>query len=345
MIALYRWDARSGKGGWREVAELPAERCADLPDGDVWWIDLEDPSDEEERAVLGRFLPVHPLTLEDITRPRRGPHGGHHFPKVEEFRDYLFVVVNPLRPEFLADPAKAFRDFPRGERINEQLSAVLTRKVLVTHHYGPLPSVAAVKQFLYRHDDQAARGPDYLFHLVLDATVDEYAPVVDRIADELDRVELHIFRRRPARVLARLVRLKRQIVVLRKTLLLEREVLLRLTRGEFALVDAREIAYYRNVYDHIVRYAELVESSREMVSDLLQSYLAALSNRLNGIMKVLAMISTVILPMGLIASIYGMNFRKGMPELDWEYGYAFALGLMVLTAAAAAGFFYWKKWL
>ena len=134
------------------------------------------------------------------------------------------------------------------------------------------------------------------------------------------------------------------MVALRKTLILTREVLARLTRGEFALVEAREIAYYRNVFDHLVRYTELIEGAREMISDLMQTHLAAASNKLNGIMKGLALVSTVILPMSLIASVYGMNFKK-MPELDWEYGYPFALGLMVLVAAVCVAVFYRKRWL
>lgn len=116
-------------------------------------------------------------------------------------------------------------------------------------------------------------------------------------------------------------------------------------RGEFELVEEREIAYYRNVFDHLVRYTELIEAAREMVSDLMQTHLSAASNRLNQIMKTLTMISTVVLPMSLIAGIYGMNFRQGMPELDWEYGYPFALGLMLLTGVAAFTLFRWRRWI
>lgn len=344
MISLYRWDARTGQGSWQELAALPAERADQLAADEVWWIDLEDPSPEEEAAVFEHFLPIHPLSAEDVTRPRRDPGQWPHFPKVEEFKDYLFVIVNPLRPEFLADPARRTPNVSYRSPSNVQLSAVLTRRVLITHHYQKLSSVESVKQFLDRHAEQAARGPDYLLHLILDALVDEYAPVVDRVADRLDTIEMHLFQRTPTRVLSRILRLKRQIVALRKTLILEREVLMRLTRGEFALVDEREIVYYRNVFDHLVRYTELIETSREMVSDLLQSYLAAMSNRLNSIMKVLAMISTVVLPMSLIASIYGMNFHKGMLELDWDFGYPFALGLMALTGIVAVALFWWKKW-
>ena len=132
---------------------------------------------------------------------------------------------------------------------------------------------------------------------------------------------------------------------MRKTLVYEREVLARLCRGEFDLIEAREMVYYRNVYDHLVRFTELIESSREMVSDLMQTHLAAASNKLNEIMKVLTMISTVVLPMTLIAGIYGMNFKKWFPELDWDYGYPFALGLMALTGIASFVFFRWKKWI
>ena len=128
-----------------------------------------------------------------------------------------------------------------------------------------------MRAYAARHEECARRGPDYLFHLILDAMVDEYAPVVERIADRLDRLEARMFRRPSREVLARLLRLKRQVSFLRKTLILEREVLARLTRGEFDLIDAREIAYYRNVYDHLVRYTELIEAAREMVSDLMQT--------------------------------------------------------------------------
>jgi len=199
--------------------------------------------------------------------------------------------------------------------------------------------------FIVRHGDSARRGPDYLFHLILDAMVDEYAPVVDRISARLTTLENRVFKHPDDAILAPMMRLKRLVAWLRKTLILEREVLARLVRGEFELVEDREIVYYRNVYDHLVRYTELIEGAREMVSDLLQTHLAAVSTRLNRIMKVLTMISTVVLPMSLVAGVYGMNFRKGMPELDWEYGYPFALGLMVAMAVASFALFRWKRWI
>src|SRR5262249_29376997 len=136
----------------------------------------------------------------------------------------------------------------------------------------------------------------------------------------------------------------RAIVSFRKTLVYEREVLSRLARGEFGLIEARQTVYYRNVYDHLVRFTELIDSSREMASDLMQTHLAAASNKLNEIMKVLATISTIVLPMTLISSIYGMNFED-MPELHWGFGYPLAIVLMILTGVGSVLFFRWKKWI
>ncbi len=346
MIRALRFDGVS-----RKTAEVPFESLpptyADLPTGDSVWIDLAAATAGEEDLVLKHFLGVHPLTLEDVTKPRREPGQGAHLPKVEEFEHYLFVVINPLpldmRPGAVAsDDAKVSRR--KRLRLRPQLSAVLTKQIMVTHHYDDLPCVNSVWHHALRHHECARHGPDYVFHLILDAIVDEYAPVVDAVADRLDHLERRMFRRPAPTVLQQLLRIKRDITMLRKTLILEREVLARLIRGEFALIDDTDAVYYRNVYDHLVRYAELTESSREMVSDLMQTHLSAVSNRLNEIMKVLTMISTTLLPMTLIAGIYGMNF-KSMPEYDWEYGYPMALGLMALTLVGAVTYFRRKGWI
>ena len=350
MITVMRWDDTARACAAVSADQLPATAADAAPD-DVYWIDMSSPTPEEEALVFERFLKIHPLTLEDITKPRREPDADGHLPKVEEFPDYLFVVVNPLPPG-LAEAATQTPNMPEAravaaqkKRRRPQLSAVITKQVLITHHYDPLTCTDVGHHFIERHGESARRGPDYLFHLILDAMVDEYAPVVDRISARLNALENRVFNKPEAQVLSPMMRLKRLVSWLRKTLILEREVLARLVRGEFELVEDREIAYYRNVYDHLVRYTELIEGAREMVSDLLQTHLAAVSTRLNRIMKVLTMISTVVLPMSLVAGVYGMNFRKGMPELDWEYGYPFALGLMAIMAVASFVLFRWKRWI
>jgi len=341
MIHIVRWNPQSNCAENVPVEALPTSG-AEVPADAVYWIDLDQPTAEEEELILKQFLHVHPLTLDDITKPRREPEQGAHLPKVEEFPDYLFVIVNPLPPEAIVEQkAKRFRF---GKRDRPQLSAVLTHTILITHHNNPMTCVVDGQKFLQRHGANLGRGPDYVFHLILDGIVDDYTPVVESIADQLDRLENRMFRSPAPQILSRLLKLKRRVTFLRKTLILEREVLARLVRGEFHLVDQREIAYYRNVYDHQVRYTELIESAREMVSDLMQTHLAAISNRLNEVMKTLTIISVMGLMCGVIAGIYGMNF-KHMPELEWDYGYPMALGLMGATVLIVLGVFKWKKWL
>ena len=351
MITFYRCNGTTCEHGGAD--RVPASAAEVRPD-EVVWVDVSTPTPEEDALVFERFFKVHTLTLEDITRLRREPESGAHFPKAEEFPDYLFVIVNPLPPGLAelatakGKPAEGAPRLPSASRMlrrdRPQLSAVITGNVLLTHTNGPaLGCVTEARRQLARRAEIARRGPDYLFHLVLDAMVDEYAPVVDWVAAQLDKLEMRIFTRPTRTLLTHILRLKRIVSGMRKTLIIEREVLSRLIRGEFELVEEREIAYYRNVYDHLVRYTELIEAAREMVSDLGETHLAAVSNRLNEVMKVLAMISTIILPMTLISSVYGMNF-KHMPELEWENGYYYALALMGLTALGALAVFKWRKW-
>jgi magnesium transporter len=353
MLTVHRWNGAVCQPGGLD--QLP-ESAAAITGDEFVWVDLTDPTPEEEEAVFGRFLPVHPLTREDINRVQREPGSGAHFPKAEEFPDYLFVIVNPLPPALLklvgasGKQADGAAKLPSASRMlrrqRPQLSAVLTRHVLVTHSTEPLGCVATAREYLARHAESARRGPDYVFHFVLDAMVDEYAPVVEWVANRLDRLEMRIFTHPTPKLIAAILRLKRVVTGMRKTLILEREVLSRLMRGEFELVEEREIVYYRDVYDHLVRYTELIETAREMVTDLGETHLAAVSNRLNEIMKVLAMISTIVLPMTLIAGIYGMNFEENVwPDYKTaKWGFAFALGLMTATGIVALALFRWRKW-
>ncbi len=355
MITVCRWTCAERTCVRGTADQLPGS-AAEIAAEDAIWVDLAAPTPGEERLVFERFLKVHVLTLDDITKPRRGE--GTHLPKVEEFPGYLFVVVNPL-PRGLAEvvapkpkpaaanPGPVPRTPSQLRRDRPQLSVVLTGNVLITHHYEPLDCVDAVRGHIDRHGETTARGPDYIFHLVLDAMVDEYAPVVDRVSARLDRLESRVFRDPSPAVLQTMLRLKRVVTGMRKTLILEREVLARLTRGEFALVEAREIAYYRNVYDHLVRYTELIEAAREMVADLMQTHLSASSNRLNAIMKTLTMISTVVLPMNLIAGIYGMNFEANVwPDYKTAtWGFPFAIGLMAVMGISSFALFRMKRWI
>lgn len=345
MIRIYRWKKAEHACQVLEPTSLRLQAGELRACGDAMWIDLDEPTEEEEQLVLQEFFPVHPLTREDVTKLRREPGALPHFPKVEEFSDYLFVIVNPLRLNLIQCVQQGSVSLHvADDRPATQLSAILSQHFLITHHYEPVLGVQQLQAYLKRHEAQGDRGPDYLFHLILDTSVDQYAPVLDHFDDSLDALETRVLREPTPAMLQGLLRLKRDIIGLRKTLIYEREVLARLIRGEFSLIEEREIVYYRNVYDHLVRFTELIESSREMVTDLLQTHLSATSNRLNAIMKGLTTISTIVLPMTLVAGVYGMNFTH-MPEIEWVIGYPLALALMGLTGVGSFLFFRWKKWI
>jgi magnesium transporter len=335
MLRVRRWNdsARTVDQFDLASAEPATDELKSRPD--ILWIDLCSPSDAELALVFDELMPVHALTREDLTRPSRDPEGRPHLPKIEEFDRYLFVIVNPLTAH-AADPEDS-------GPLTTQLGAILTESRLITVRYGPVAAVESVSGHLDRHPTQMARGPDYVFHLILDALVDEYAPLLDALAERLDDLEEQVFVPGERLTLPRLLRLKRRLTGMRKTLAFEREILARLSRGEFELIDERETAYYRNVYDHIVRFSELTEGGREMLSDLMQTHLSVVSNRLNEVMKALTMVSTVVLPMSIVTGIYGMNFQH-MPEIEWRWGYPFALALLGLAGFLPLAWFHWKRW-
>lgn len=338
MITIICWNRSTKLLQTIGVEELCRRRDELHAEPYVVWIDMCQPTVEEEQLVLSQFFSVHALTLEDISRPRREPTALPHLPKVEEFPDYLLAIVNPLTEQMHKQIDAAVE---RDHGLT-QLSAVLTHTLLITHHVQELTCVQMVHDYIHRHTAQMDRGPDFLFHIVLDNTVDEFVPMLDTIEGTLDQLETDILHNPRQLLFVQLLRLKRIIIVLRKTLISEREVLVRLSRGEFTLIDERETVYYRNVYDHLVRFTELIESSREMVTDLMQTYLSAQSNHLNQIMKVLTMISTIVLPMTLIAGVYGMNFDLLFPE---SWGFFIALSMMLASGAVSLGFFWWNRWL
>jgi len=300
----------------------------------VIWIDLDHPTQEEEDLALQWLGFLHPLTVEDIRMPKRLGDTATHLPKVEDFDDYTFVVTNPLREANISDSG-SFR--------LSQLSCVLTDRVLLTWHYHPVVGVDALKMQVTRHGAMVGRGPDHLLQKVIDESVEGYIPVIDKIEDDLDNLEETIFHRPEPRTLERLMSYKRGIQNLRRTMQHERDTVSRLIRGESRRISETDTTQFRDVHDHLLRYLEVLETNREMISDLVQIYLACDSQRLNEVMRVLTGLSTIVLPMGLITGIYGMNVK--MPETEWDYGYPMVL--LMLGVIAVGGYFFlrWRKWL
>jgi magnesium transporter len=283
---------------------------------------------------MADVLRIHPLAAEDVWNDVG-------LPKVEDFGDYVQLVMLGLREEDTIG-----KDVPLELT---ELDVIIGRHYVLTHaHDEKACGVQAVQSDVLRNARLLKKGPAWVAHALLDRMVDEYLPVVSRFDDHIDEIEEKILKgslKSDRATIARIMHVKRSLQVLRRTTISQREILLRLARAEFDEIPRDALPFYRDVYDHFARVTELVDGYRDMAAGLLQAHFSMQSQRMNEIMKRLTLISTIMLPLSLIAGIYGMNFRKKFPELDWEYGYFYALVLMAVVASGILLWFRRMKWL
>lgn len=334
MVTIYQYSSS-------ELKRLTIKEFAlalQQPDG-VFWVDLDNPQEAEEETLLVSLLDFHPLSIEDC---QKGRDEEGHLPKVEDFGDYLFIIFNPIEK---GNGPSDQTTGPMLEVHTSQLSAFLSKRVLVTHHYKPLRSIAYAAQLCTKNAQALGKGPDFLFHLIIDDLVDHYTPLLDSLDDAVDYMEEEVFRKPSQRTMLRILQLKKDIMTVRRIATYQREMLSRLSRGEFSsLITSEEVIYYRNVYDHLVRMSDLTDSYRDIVSGLLDAYLSVTSNNLNQVMKVLTIISTIFLPLSFITGFFGMNFRY-LPGAEWEYGVAAAALFMVTVGLGMLWVFKRNKWM
>jgi magnesium transporter len=288
---------------------------------------MEKPTLEDDRILLDVFH-FHPLTVEDS-------RGTRHHPKVEEFPHYIYFIVHGVRSDASHD------------RFNTiELDGFLGKNYVVTYHHEPFRSINNVKKLVCSSPIICQRGPSYLLHQILDQIVDFYLPVMEDFDEAITELEDNIFSMsiRGHEVLEDILLLKRNVLRLRRISAKQQEILLRVSRGEFALIDREMLPFYRDVYDHLVRVTDLAESYRDLLSGVLDAYLSVISNRTNEIMKVLTIFSAIMLPLTFIAGVYGMNFDN-IPELHWKYGYFVVIGIMLIVTSGMLFFFRYKGWL
>lgn len=311
--------------GYQRFETVQAVKDALADEKCIFFVDLHDPT-EEEKSVMTDILSFHPLTVEDVLLD-------HSLPKVEDFGTYLYVVCHGV--DVGADASK-IRFF--------ELDLLLGDRFLVAHRQGPFRSVESVVEELPRRYEKLLRDPVDLFHAILDRLVDHFLPLMDRLDSGIESLEDEVLHRPSPRVLHQIIAFKRSLQDLRRAATHQREILLRLSRGEFPRIPPSQVVYFRDVHDHFLRVTDLAEGYRELVTSVLDAYLSTTSNRMNEIMKFLTLISTVMLPLSLIAGIYGMNFQH-MPEARWQWGYPWALGLMVATGLGLVWYFRGRRWL
>ncbi len=320
-------EARILDGDQYRVTQDPAEIHAAIEAKKPIWVELQK-KDHACDILLAKQLALHPLTIEDIWANRSQP-------KLEDYDEYLYIIVHGI--------AQAKKS---GSIRLIELDIVIGPTWVVTH--DPEHIVDGVRSELDRTPKLLGRGPAWIAHAILDTAVDRYLPVVDNLDSQIEKLETDVLRTAGTKqgppILRKILAFKRLLLTLRRMSIHQREILLRLARGEFDEIPKEMMPFYRDVYDHFLRINDLVESYRDLVTSALEAYLSVQSNRMNEIMKTLTLMSTVMLPITFIAGVYGMNFDH-MPELHTVWGYPAALGLMALVILISLVYFRRKGWI
>jgi magnesium transporter len=290
----------------------------------IVWVDVSDPTSQDFESLAKQFG-FHPLSIEDCRHQ-------HQRPKVEEFPGYYFIVLY----EALLNEA--------GRLQLGELGIFLGQNYLVTVRSRPIRAIETAERLWRSWTDLAERGTGLLAYLLIDAVVDDYLPLLDEVSDRMDSLEDQIFADFQPESLEEIFRVKKELLLLRRAVTPLRDVFNTLLRREQPIFSRETHTYFQDVFDHLIRVADTIDTLRDMVGSMMDAYLSISGNRMNLIMKRLTSIATILMSVTLVAGIYGMNFDY-MPELKWRYGYVGALLSMVAVGLAIFSYFRRIKWL
>ncbi len=290
------------------------------------WVDIADTT-AEDAEFLARVFGFHHLAVEDCLSPLI------HAPKIDDFGNYLFIIVHGINHVAESEFVET-----------AELALFLGPHFVVSNHNVPLYSVEGIRRLVEDDGRPMRRGSDFLAHALMDALIDNILPTVDRMDQVAQEVEEEVIRTPHQTTLESIRKLKRSTMRIHRVISPQREVMNRLSRGEFSLVREDARIFYRDIYDHLVRIENLNQNIRDQGDNALASYLSSVANRQNETMKVLSIVATIALPLMLVAGIYGMNFEY-MPELGWRWGYFAVLGLMAVVIIGALWWFWAKRWI
>ncbi|MBI2530479.1 MAG: magnesium/cobalt transporter CorA [Candidatus Diapherotrites archaeon] len=286
------------------------------------WIDIENPGYGDFINIAKKFN-LHKLAVEDaVTRNQR--------PKFETYPEHLFLVIHEL-------------EFDAALQLNE-LDIFLGKNFVITTHYKRLNAIEYTIETYKKNPSLFDKGADFLIYSILDKLVDNYFAVLERYDEKMAKIENTIFREPKPIVVNELFRMKKASLSLYMTIAPQAEIVNMLARREFPFLGKETSIYFRDVYDRMIRLIGIIDTQREIATGALEAYLSVVSNKMNEIMKVLTIIATIMMPLTLIAGIYGMNFRF-LPELEWRYGYYGVLALMAVVAGIMLLYFRRKKWI
>lgn len=293
----------------------------------VRWLNLDGIHQVDILEQCGKCFDLHPLVLEDVLNT------GHR-PKFEEHDDYLFLVLKML---FL----------PHGETDirTEQVSLIVKDKLVISFQEQPGDVFDSVRERIRGNRGRIRkRGADYLAYALLDSVIDNYFVILEKIGEEIELLEEELIVDPTPATLHKIHNLKREMILLRKSVWPLREVISGLQRSESELIDEGTDIFFKDLYDHTIQVIDTVETFRDILSGMLDLYLSSISNRMNEVMKTLTIMATIFIPLTFLAGIYGMNFDV-LPELHWRWGYAGFWAVSILTAGGMVIYFRRKNWL
>jgi magnesium transporter len=293
----------------------------------VTWINVDGIHQVQTLEKLGECFELHPLTLEDILNTDQRP-------KIEDFGEYMYVVLK-----------MSSYDDKSGEILIEQVSLILGANFVLSFQENVGDVFNPIRERIRSGKGKIRKmGADYLVYALLDAIVDNYFIILEKIGEQIEFLEEKLVINPVPETLNIIHKLKREMLFFRKSVWPLREVISVLERGESQLIKGSTKIFLRDVYDHNIQIIDTIETLREMLSGMLDIYLTGISNRLNAVMKVLTIIATIFMPLTFIAGVYGMNF-KFMPELEWRWGYPVIVLTMFAIGISMLFFFKRKKWL
>lgn len=311
------------------------EECSNYLDTEsVSWVDVQGLGNKEIIHRLGQTFDLHPLILEDVFNMGERP-------KIEDYEDQLVIIARMVVP----NPN-------HGSFYSEQVSLVLGRHYLLTIQEEPEHDCFdSVRMRIDRSKGIIRRqGSDYLAYSLLDAIIDGFFPVLELYGERIAELEEEVIVSPNPQTLKQIYQIRRELLQLRRAIWPQRDAINSLIRDSSKLISEEVRIYLRDCYDHAVQVMDMVETYRELASGLMDVYLSAVSNKMNEIMKLLTVVSSIFIPLTFVAGIYGMNFNTekspyNMPELNWYWGYPLCLGLMAAIASGLIFFFWRRGWL
>jgi magnesium transporter len=290
------------------------------------WVDATETT-EEDGKFLEHTFNFHHLAVEDFVSSKVHP------PKIDDFGDYLFMIVHGINHASETNIVET-----------AELAMFVGPSYVVSGHRDPLHSIDYVRRLVEDDGRPMRRGADFLAYALVDALIDNVLPTIDAMAERTEEIEEEVIRNPQQSTLQAILQLRRSALRLHRIAVPQRDVLNRLSRGEFRVIGEEARIFYRDVYDHILRIEDLNQSLRDRASDALSTHLSSVANRQNETMRVMSIVAAIFLPMMLVAGIYGMNFEH-MPELEWYWGYFAVLGFMGTIMAAALLWFRARNWI